>query len=184
MVDTQSALWIGNLAIYNDGEICGDWLSLPIYDEQEFKKFLESKCRIGECDEYGQEYEEWYIGDITSNLPIEYHEYMSIEEILELSTIISDIENFNDSEFSALLAWIEHNNNNLEEAYHCISGGNYAHYPNIKSWYDLGEFYFNNGGYDDEVSERMRDFIDFEKFGKRMGEGGNISNEHGYFESW
>ena len=181
MVNTNTRIWFGNLGKRNEGKLIGEWLSLP-FDFDDFDDFLCEKIGIGEVDEFGQEYEEWYVGDIDSELPIKFHEYWSIDELQELSDLIDNIEYLSTREYESLFACLDAEGNDIEDAYEVIRSGNYMHLPWIKNWYDYGEHIFNECGYADEVSERMRNYFDYESFGEDYGQNGNISKKYGYFE--
>lgn len=60
-------IYLANLAAYNNGELRGKWISLPITQEE-----WQSYCKdigIGEQDEIGNEMEEWFIADYDSQIP-------------------------------------------------------------------------------------------------------------------
>lgn len=181
MYNTKTSVWVGNLGKYNEGELVGEWISLP-FTEEDFEKLLK-RIGIGEEDEFGQPYEEWYIADWESLMPIHITQYMGYNALMELSELIERIEDMYESEVKAIMAYLDESSNNLEEAVDCIEDGRFVHLPWIHSWEEYGEYIFDNYGYGSSVPESMRDFIDFEKLGEYKGDG-TISKEHGYFESY
>lgn len=56
MMNNEVKVWVGNLGKYNEGNLVGKWIELPI-DEDDLEKVLES---IGIDNE---EYEEIFIAD-------------------------------------------------------------------------------------------------------------------------
>ena len=78
------SVYIANLAEYVNGNLVGDWISLPI-EENDWKDFLKT---IGSPEEYT-------IQDFEDNLGfkgLEIGEYMSIEELNELCERIERID--------------------------------------------------------------------------------------------
>lgn len=59
--------YITNLGKYNEGELVGKWIELPI-DEDEFEEELK-EIGIGEEDEFGQVYEEYFWTDWECDIP-------------------------------------------------------------------------------------------------------------------
>lgn len=176
-------IWVGNLGKYNEAISHGAWLTLPIMHEEDFDEFLKEKCGIGETDEFGQPYEEWHICDLDSDIPgITVREYMSIEEIMELSELVEQIESLQDYEYKACLAYMDSWNNDWSEALDIVQRNRYMHLPWIKDYYSLGEYFFEEGNYKEDISDFLLGFFDYEKFGKHLGSDGTLSEEHGYFE--
>ncbi len=176
-------IWIGNLGKRNDGDIEGDWLYLPVEDKEAFEQFLKDKVGIGTTDIFGQPYEEWYIGDIDSELPIPYREYMSVDEIMELSELVRDIEIYTPRfDIGAVHAYFDTHNNDLFEAVDVILNKSYIHYPHLKTWKDFGKYVFTEWDYAVKCPKEFWDVIDYEKFGKEVGANGIITEKSGYFE--
>ena len=73
MID-DIAVYIANLGKYNEGYLVGAWFTFPI-DEEDVKE------KIG----LNEQYEEYAIHD-TDNFPIAIGEYVSIEELNEVSS--------------------------------------------------------------------------------------------------
>ena len=72
-------IYLTNLGKYNEGQLVGEWVELPV-TEEELEKVLE---RIGiseEPDENGNYYEEYFITDYESDFNYKVGEYDSIEE--------------------------------------------------------------------------------------------------------
>ena len=99
-------VWIGNLGKYNEGELVGDWLELPVHKD-ELDKFLRERVGLQltqkEVDEAlardGVCYEEYMINDWECELNcVEYHEYTHLDELNKLASFIkmaNDIDKIN-----------------------------------------------------------------------------------------
>ena len=93
-------VWIGNLGKYNEGELVGEWLKLPV-SKQELDTFLREKVGLQltqtEVDKAlekdGVCYEEYMINDYETDLPIKIYEYENLDNLNLLATIA---ENVND----------------------------------------------------------------------------------------
>lgn len=89
-------VWIGNLGKYNEGELVGEWLELPI-SQKELDTFLREKVGLqltqAEVEkalaEDGVCYEEYMINDYETDLPIKVSEYSNLE-MLNLLAMVSE----------------------------------------------------------------------------------------------
>lgn len=59
--------FVTNLGMYNEGLLVGKWIKLPA-TEEELASALE-EIYIGSKNEFGLEYEEWYVTDYSCDLP-------------------------------------------------------------------------------------------------------------------
>ena len=91
-------VWIGNLGKYNEGELVGDWLKLPV-SEQELNRFLKEEVGLQltqkEVDEAlakdGVCYEEYMINDYETDLPYKVGEYDSLKMLNLLAKVSENI---------------------------------------------------------------------------------------------
>lgn len=89
-------VWIGNLGKYNEGELVGEWLELPV-SKKDLNTFLKEKVGLQltqkEVDEAlakdGVCYEEYMINDYETDLPIKVNEYSNLN-MLNLLAIASE----------------------------------------------------------------------------------------------
>ena len=111
-------VWIGNLGKYNEGELVGEWLSLPVTDK-EFENFLREKVGLQltqkEVDESlaknGICYEEYMINDYETDLPIKVSEYSNLNMLNLLAKASERVTNM-----EAVEAYIEcENTDDIEE---------------------------------------------------------------------
>ena len=114
------SVYIANLGEYVKGDLVGDWVSLPI-DEDDFEDFLKT---IGNPEKYA-------IHDYKDNLGlngIEITQHMSLEELNELGERMEDI---NPSEVNAFNALYEALGGDFEEALDIFESEDYAFYGNM-----------------------------------------------------
>ena len=89
-------VWIGNLGKYNEGELVGEWLELPV-SKKELDTFLREKVGLqltqDEVEkalaENGVCYEEYMINDYETDLPIKVSEYTNLT-MLNLLALASE----------------------------------------------------------------------------------------------
>ena len=89
-------VWIGNLGKYNEGELVGEWLELPV-SKKELDTFLREKVGLQltqeEVDKALAEncvcYEEYMINDYETDLPIKVSEYSNLT-MLNLLALASE----------------------------------------------------------------------------------------------
>ena len=103
-------VWIGNLGKYNEGELIGEWLELPV-SKKELNTFLKEKVGLqltqAEVEKAlakdGVCYEEYMINDYETDLPIRVSEYSNLM-MLNLLAMSSDRVN----NMEAVEAYIEY----------------------------------------------------------------------------
>ena len=146
---TNTRIYLTNLGKYNEGILQGEWVDLPI-EEEELKKVFE---RIG----INKEYEEYFITDYETDLNITIDGY---ENIKELNETIEELENISDFEIDKVNAIIEYENyNRVEDLRDVID--NYDDY----TWYsgmsgeDYEEMLIEEGYYFQNVPSWVMDHI-------------------------
>ena len=103
-------VWIGNLGKYNEGELIGEWLELPV-SKKELNTFLKEKVGLqltqAEVEKAlakdGVCYEEYMINDYETDLPIRVSEYSNL---MMLNLLAMSSERVNNME--AVEAYIEY----------------------------------------------------------------------------
>lgn len=186
-------VWIGNLGKYNEGELVGEWLKLPV-SKQELDAFLKEKVGLqltqAEVDKALEEdgvcYEEYMINDYETDLPIKISEYENLDNLNLLATIA---ENVNDMD--AINAYVDSQGEmTLEElanlmeqeddiAYFKFSNDNPSMSSDEKMGYEMAEA---TGLLDTLRKMQIEDFFDFEGYG-RSWENGNITIlDNGYID--
>lgn len=177
------AAFITNLGKYNEGELVGEWVQFPTTPEELQAVF--KRIGIGETDEFGQPYEEWFITDYDCYVPGLYDvlgEYESLDELNYLASKIEELDKYEWETFNAVIETGEYTGSvkdliNLTENLDC-----YNLYSDIHSDEDLGYYWIEeSGSYDTETMGRLSSYIDYEAFGRdiRLDEGGEFT-DNGY----
>ena len=108
-------LYIANLGKYNEGELVGDWISLPFEEEELQELFVKIGVGIMVDGEYkhgkiesvgGHEYvyEEYAIHDYECDIEgLEIKEYSSIERLNEIAKALDEIDDWDLKCFEALM---------------------------------------------------------------------------------
>lgn len=171
-MNNEVKVWVGNLGKYNEGNLVGKWIELPI-DEDDLEKVLES---IGIDNE---EYEEIFIADY--DIPFdskELGEYTSIERLNEIAERYNDLEEYEKEVFNEISADFK-----LDEAFDIVEDGDYMIYSNCDDMTDVAYEYVEETGLLDDVPETVAQYFDYESFGRDMEiEGHFIKSNDGYVE--
>ena len=186
-------VWIGNLGKYNEGELVGEWLKLPV-SKQELDTFLREKVGLqltqAEVDkaleEEGVCYEEYMINDYETDLPIKISEYENLDNLNLLATIA---ENVNDMD--AINAYVDSQGEmTLEELANLMEQED-----------DIAYFRFSNDSSSMSAEEKMgyemadatgllstlqklqiEEFFDFEGYGSSWENGDITVLDNGYID--
>lgn len=186
-------VWIGNLGKYNEGELVGEWLKLPV-SKQELDTFLREKVGLqltqAEVDkaleEEGVCYEEYMINDYETDLPIKISEYENLDNLNLLATIA---ENVNDMD--AINAYVDSQGEmTLEELANLMEQED-----------DIAYFRFSNDSSSMSAEEKMgyemadatgllstlqklqiEEFFDFEGYGSSLENGDITILDNGYID--
>lgn len=168
-------VFITNLGKYNEGELIGEWISLPSTYEEINACFK----RIG-ID--GLKYEEYFLTDYESSINdlIKYiNEYSNLDELNYLAT---KIESLTSDELMHYEAIVEMGDNvssvkdliNLTDNLEC-----YAYLPDIDNSYDLGYYWIEESGcYDLTSLGNITNYLDYDKLGNDI-----LLEQGGYFAS-
>lgn len=147
-------IYVTNLRKYNEGQIIGEWVSLPCED---IKEVLE---KISNSDN-----DELFISDYETDINgLKVSEY---DNILELNTIAEEIEEMREDELIALQAYLEEYNN-MEQALEEVRQGNYTIYENCDNMEDVAYQVVNDCGLLDGVPEQVKMYFDYEAYGRDM----------------
>ena len=178
-------VWIGNLGKYNEGELVGEWLELPV-SKKELDTFLREKVGLQltqeeverSLAENGVCYEEYMINDYETDLPIQISEYENLDNLNLLATIaenVNDMDAINAYVDSQGEMTIEELANLMEQedniAYYRFSNDNLFMSSEEKMGYEMAEI---TGLLATLQKMQIEDFFDFEGYG-RSGENGDIT---------
>ena len=179
--DYPFAAFITNLGKYNEGELVGEWVKFPTTAEELKEVF--KRIGIGQRDDFGQPYEEWFITDYDCYVDGLYDKLGEYESLDELNYLASKLDEMSDSEYAQFQAGMEMGDHcgslqeiiNLTENLDC-----YEIYPHIEDYDDLGRYYIEELEVM-QVPEHLQNYIDYEAYGRdvAMDENGSFT-EQGY----
>ena len=164
--DYPFAAFITNLGKYNEGELVGEWVKFPTTAEELKEVF--KRIGIGQKDDFGNPYEEWFITDYDCYVDGLYDKLGEYESLDELNYLASKLEEMSDSEYAQFQAGMEMGDHcgslqeiiNLTENLDC-----YEVYPDIHDYDDLGRYYIEELDVM-QVPEHLQNYIDYEAYGR------------------
>ena len=164
--DYPFAAFITNLGKYNEGELVGEWVKFPTTAEELKEVF--KRIGIGQKDDFGQPYEEWFITDYDCYVDGLYSKLGEYENLDELNYLASKLDEMNESEYAQFQAGMEMGDHcgslqeiiNLTENLDC-----YEVYPDIHDYDDLGRYYIEELDVM-QVPEHLQNYIDYEAYGR------------------
>ena len=177
--DYPFAAFITNLGKYNEGELVGEWVKFPTTAEEMKEVF--KRIGIGQRDDFGQPYEEWFITDYDCYVDGLYDKLGEYESLDELNYLASKLDEMSDSEYAQFQAGMEMGDHcgslqeiiNLTENLDC-----YEIYPDIEDYDDLGRYYIEELDAM-QVPEHLQNYIDYEAYGRdvAMDENGSFTDQ-------
>ena len=164
--DYPFAAFITNLGKYNEGELVGEWVKFPTTAEELKEVF--KRIGIGQKDDFGQPYEEWFITDYDCYVDGLYSKLGEYENLDELNYLASKLDEMSESEYAQFQAGMEMGDHcgslqeiiNLTENLDC-----YEVYPDIHDYDDLGRYYIEELDVI-QVPEHLQNYIDYEAYGR------------------
>lgn len=188
-------VWVGNLGKYNEGELVGEWITLPMPKNQ-LDDILRNKVGLQltqqEVDEAlrttGECYEEYFIADSECpELPnFEVGEYADINRLNMLGAFINRCD-----KLEAVDAYIDNNNikdiyeicNVLEQAddlnYHTTSYEAYLSNDELIGYRYVDEVYGDAGELYEQSPETYKEYIDYEALGRDYSINSKYAVENG-----
>ena len=179
--DYPFAAFITNLGKYNEGELVGEWVKFPT-TAAELKEVFK-RIGIGQKDDFGQPYEEWFITDYDCYVDGLYSKLGEYENLDELNYLASKLDEMSESEYAQFQAGMEMGDHcgslqeiiNLTENLDC-----YEVYPDIHDYDDLGRYYIEELDVM-QVPEHLQNYIDYEAYGRDVAlEENGIFTDQGY----
>ena len=177
--DYPFAAFITNLGKYNEGELVGEWVKFPTTAEEMKEVF--KRIGIGQRDDFGQPYEEWFITDYDCYVDGLYDKLGEYENLDKLNYLASKLDEMSDSEYAQFQAGMEMGDHcgslqeiiNLTENLDC-----YEVYPHIADYDDLGRYYIEELEVM-QIPEHLQNYIDYEAYGRdvAMDENGSFTDQ-------
>lgn len=150
-------IYLTNLGKYNEGELVGEWVELPVSDEELQEVFK----RIG----INEEYEEYFITDYEC----EFYEIGEYENISTLNEIAEQLEGLDEETEQVVKAMMSECGYTLDEAIEQANAGNYHIYCNCEDMTDVAYAVVEGCGYLNNVPETVARYFDYEAFGRDLG---------------
>lgn len=150
-------IYLTNLGKYNEGELVGEWVQLPISNE-ELQKVFE---RIG----INKEYEEYFITDYECDF-YEIGEYESISTLNEMAEKFDDLDEEQEQVVKVLMSECGYD---LDGAIEKAESGDYRIYTDCNDMTDVAYAVVEECGYLDNVPETVARYFDYEAFGRDLG---------------
>lgn len=150
-------IYLTNLGKYNEGMLIGEWVDLPVSEEELEKVFK----RIGINDEY----EEYFITDYESDIDgLKVGEYKNVDDLNELAEALEDL----DSEEENVLSVMLEDGCTFEEALEKIKDRDYMVYYNCDSMEDVAYQVVEESGLLDGVPEKVARYFNYEAYGRDL----------------
>ena len=159
---TLLKVFVTNLGKYNECELIGEWVSLPV-DENELEEVLE---RIG----INEEYEEYFITDFETEIDgLNVDEYSNIEELNELAEQLESLDEYDLEKVGAI---IEAYGTELQEAIDDIDDYTYYSGKTLEEVaYEIVE--------EMNLPEFAQRYFDYEAFARDLGFDGYTETTNG-----
>lgn len=148
-------IFLTNLGKYNEGELVGEWVELPVSHE-ELQKVFE---RIG----INEEYEEYFITDYECDL-YEVGEYENIDKLNDIAERIKELDEQKSKVVKALIQKLDYN-----EAIEKVNNGDYRIYYDCNDMEDVAYQLVEECGYLDNVPDDVARYFDYKSFGRDLG---------------
>ena len=172
-------IYLTNLGKYNEGELIGEWVDLPATDDE----LEEVKTRIGisdEPDENGNYYEEYFITDYDNDYGYKVDEY---EDLDILNQIAEQLEDLDEEQKDAVHAYTEGVDDDIDRAVETVTNGDYRVYYDCNDMADVAYEVVQECGYLDQMPENLRNYFDYEAFGRDLDIEGTFTYYNGnYYE--
>ena len=151
-------LYIANLGKYNEGELVGKWLELPM-DMEDFQENFLPSILIDNI-----QYEEYAIHDYETDIEgLTINEYDNIEELNEIAELYDNLEGYEQKTVSAVIEWSYYGGNGVKEAIENVDNFNLM--ENITNDKEYGDYILENDLMG-EIPENLVGYIDWESIGR------------------
>lgn len=150
-------IYLTNLGKYNEGELVGEWVQLPISNE-ELQKVFE---RIG----INKEYEEYFIIDYECDF-YEIGEYESISTLNEMAEKFDDLDEEQEQVVKVLMSECGYD---LDGAIEKAESGDYRIYTDCNDMTDVAYAVVEECDYLRNIPETVARYFDYEAFGRDLG---------------
>ncbi len=156
----------------------GEWLKFPTTYEKLQETFR--RIGIGQEDDFGCVYEEWFITDYdcyVDGLYDKLGEYANLDELNFLASKLDEMSQSDYDRFVAAMGMGEYTGSMKDMINLCDNLDIYEVYPDVHDDDDLGRLYIDEYG-SMSVPEHLKNYIDYEAYGRdvRFEEGGEYTD--------
>lgn len=175
------AAFITNLGKYNEGVLVGEWLKFPATADDLKEVF--KRIGIGEKDDFGNPYEEWFISDYDCYVDGLYEklgEYSDLDSLNYLASLLDDMSDFDLQKFEAALELNSYISSVKDMINLAQNLDHYELYSEIHNDEDLGRYYIDLVDCV-EVPPALQGYINYEAYGRDMSmEENSEFTDYGY----
>lgn len=150
-------IFLTNLGKYNEGELVGEWVELPV-SQGELQEVFD---HIG----INEEYEEYFITDYECN----FYEVGEYENLDTLNEIAERIEELDEKESKVVKALMSELGYTLDEAIDKVNSGDYRIYSDCDNMTDIAYQVVEECEYLNNVPDNVARYFDYESFGRDLG---------------
>lgn len=148
-------IYLTNLGRFTEGELVGEWVDLPVSNEELQKVF----ARI----EINEKYEEYFITDYETDLNgIEIGEYSNLENLNEIAETLESLDDDEKEVVNAIMTEGYSLEEALEKKEDCMV------YCDCSDMEDVAREYAEQTGLLDSIPENLQSYFDYEAFGRDM----------------
>lgn len=168
------SIYLINLGKYNEGYLVGEWVNLPIEDD-ELNKVFQRIC-------INERYEEWFITDYEvklSGIGDAIGEYSNLNVLNELAQKLDNLYEWEKEKLQAILE--SKSNSCLTDILETIDSlDNWDLLSDVKTNEDLG-YYYTEECCCIDIPEALKNYFDYEAYGRDIDLDGNGTfTDYGY----
>lgn len=156
-------IYVADLAAYNDGELVGKWVSLPV-DEEKLNEVINELTHDGQHD--------YAIHDWEAPTGVQIGEYSNPWELNELAERIQALNSYEQDDLEYIVQAVD---GGIEEALDVLENGEYRIYHDCWNMKDVAEVVMDETGMLSEIPEHLQYFFDFEGYGRLLETSGNFT---------
>ncbi|MCY9738193.1 antirestriction protein ArdA [Paenibacillus alvei] len=145
-------IYIADLEAYNNGELSGEWVTLPM-DSDELEEVINKHTRNGQHDYAIHDYE----------APFKISEYQNLQKLNETMEEIQAC-NVDEDVMKAIIETMS----TLEEAIQIANDGDYMVFWDCDDMGDVAANYLEESDIFDSMPDNLRGYFDYEKYGRDM----------------
>lgn len=166
---TVTRVFLTNLAKYTEGELFGEWVELPL-DDDELEEVVDRISHNGK--------DELFITDYEAIFDIDEYDY-----IYNINEKASEIENLSDDEITILKAILEEHTSDFEEALNIVTREDYILYYGCGNMIEVAYYQVDEFDLLHDVPENIKYYFDYSAYARDLNiEGTFIESDLGIIE--